>query len=643
MIEKMKFISITGPKADIDRVVDQYLSKYEIHLENALAELKTVQNLSPYLQINPYKSLLSKASEFQNLLDPDTIRKDKTVTLEEAVNLIQNFDRNMTQLSQNRKDLEDQQRHLENLMEKMEPFRQLDFDLSAVLNFRYVTCRFGRIEKEYYSKFETYVYANVETLFFRCYADDTHIWGFYFCPSGQADRVDAVYTSMHFERIKLPEELYGQPQEVYRMLTAKLEQTKQSLAALKKQIGELIQGNASELYAAKERLDSYSRNFDVRRLAACTRENHREVFYILCGWMSQSDADAFQKEISEDANLYCFIESDDSQAHGEPPTKLKNPRIFKPFEMFVKMYGLPAYHEIDPTIFVALTYIFIFGVMFGDAGQGACLLVGGFILYKLKKIDLAAIIGAAGIFSTFFGFMFGSVFGFEDLIPARWLRPMTAMSEISFLGKLNTVFVVAVGFGMFLILITMVLHIINGIRSKNVEEIWFDQNAVAGLVFYGSLVAMILLFMTGRKVPAGAVLVVMFLVPLLIIMMKEPLTRLVKKQSPAIEGGKGMFFVQAFFELFDVMLSYFSNTVSFVRIGAFAVSHAAMMEVVLMLAGAESGSPNLIVVILGNIFVTAMEGLIVGIQVLRLEYYEMFSRFYKGTGKPFKPFLSKKK
>ena len=101
-----------------------------------------------------------------------------------------------------------------------------------------------------------------------------------------------------------------------------------------------------------------------------------------------------------------------------------------------------------------------------------------------------------------------------------------------------------------------------------------------------------------------------------------------------------MFFVQSFFELFEVLLSYLSNTLSFLRIGAFAVSHAAMMEVVLMLAGATNGgSPNWIVVVLGNIFVCAMEGLIVGIQVLRLEYYEIFSRFYAGNGREFKPFM----
>jgi len=132
---------------------------------------------------------------------------------------------------------------------------------------------------------------------------------------------------------------------------------------------------------------------------------------------------------------------------------------------------------------------------------------------------------------------------------------------------------------------------------------------------------------------------VMFVVPLLVIACKEPLTNKLNKKKELIEGGKGMFVVQAFFEMFEVLLSYFSNTLSFVRIGAFAVSHAAMMQVVMMLAGAENGgTPNIIVVIIGNLIVLGMEGLIVGIQGLRLQYYEFFSRFYKGDGREFKPY-----
>ena len=140
-------------------------------------------------------------------------------------------------------------------------------------------------------------------------------------------------------------------------------------------------------------------------------------------------------------------------------------------------------------------------------------------------------------------------------------------------------------------------------------------------------------------------MVVMFGIPLLAIFLKEPLERMVEKKGNAFpETGKGMFFVQAFFELFDVLLSYFSNTISFVRVGAYAVSHAAMMEVVLMLGGITdgAGNPNWIIIVLGNIIVCGLEGLVVGIQVLRLEYYEMFSRFYKGTGRKFEPFRSVK-
>ena len=217
------------------------------------------------------------------------------------------------------------------------------------------------------------------------------------------------------------------------------------------------------------------------------------------------------------------------------------------------------------------------------------------------------------------------------------------MTELPFLGKLNTVFIFAIAFGMLIIVITMVLHIINAVRQKDFEGTWFD-NGVAGLVFYAAAILVIVLAMTGNPLPAGIVLAVMFIIPLILIGFKEPITNALLKKKSSEPTGPVMTVVQAFFELFEVLLSYFSNTLSFVRIGAFAVSHAAMMEVVLMLAGADKRRlyPNWIVIVLGNAFVCGMEGLIVGIQVLRLEYYEMFSRFYKGDGRPFKPYVHHK-
>jgi V/A-type H+-transporting ATPase subunit I len=302
------------------------------------------------------------------------------------------------------------------------------------------------------------------------------------------------------------------------------------------------------------------------------------------------------------------------------------------------MYGLPAHDEMDPTVFVGLTYALIFGALFGDAGQGAVLFIGGGLLYLLKKMKLAGIISVAGIFSVFFGIMFGSVFGFEDVIHAVWLKPVEAMTKLPFIGQLNTVFIVAVAFGMGLNLLVMIFQMVNAAKSKNLGELLFSHNGLAGFVFYAFIVVTIVLFMTGHKTPGNVLLIVFLGVPILLFFFKEPLTNLVTHNKKKLEEGKGMFITQGFFELFETLLSYFSNTLSYVRIGAFAVSHAAIMEVVLMLSGAEAGHTNIVGVIFGNIVVCVLEGLVVGIQVLRLEYYEIFSRFYKGSGREFKPF-----
>ena len=653
MIEKMKFLSITGPKADIDRVVNTYLSKYEIHLENALSELTTVQNLTPFLEINPYKEALNTANLFceeLNSFAADTIKAEtaqaaaQTMDVETALDTIRRIQTDYQDLDKKRSDLENQLTTVDESLRVIRPFRNLDFDISSILKFRFIRFRFGRIGKEYYQKFERYIYDNLDTIFIKCDEDDQYIWGMYFVPEPESQKVKAVYSSMHFEKIYMPDSYEGTAREAFEQLAQKRSLILSDFNTISQKRNDFLISHCREILAAQAAIARLSGNFDIRKLAACTKgKGENDIFYILCGWMTEKDAHSFQTDIKDDSKIFCIIDGEDDEhiqpeTHQQPPTKLKNPKLFKPFEMYINMYGLPAYNEMDPTWFVAITYSFIFGAMFGDAGQGLLLFIGGFLLYKFKHIALAGIISCAGVFSTIFGILFGSFFGFENLFPALWLRPMNNMMTVPFIGKLNTVFIVAIGFGMGLILLCMVFNIINAWRAHDTEHIWFDTNSVAGLVFYGSATVSIALILTGHTLPGGILLFIMFGIPLILIFFKEPLTALVEKKSEVMPKEKGMFIVQGLFEMFEVLLSYFSNTLSFVRIGAFAVSHAAMMEVVLMLAGFESGHLNWIVVILGNLFVSGMEGLIVGIQVLRLEYYEMFSRFYKGTGRKFEPF-----
>ena len=640
MIEKMQFVSITGPKTDIDRMVDKYLSRYEIQLENALSELRSVKDLRPITEVNPYRELCGEAASLAEPLkagSPETGSLPE-VSLDEAMDTVTRISSDLKAWDQEKTTLEQRVESLEESRARISPFTDLNYNLSTILHFKYIRFRFGRIPKEYFQKFTDYVYDTIDTVYYKCSEDEEYVWIVYFVPESISKKIDAIYASMHFERYLIPDEYEGTPLEAGEALDQKIGDMKNRIADLENKRRECLEKNRDAILEAAARLERYDKNFNVRKMAASTTHKS-STFYILCGWMTKDQAAAFREEIKNDPDVFLIVEENHGNVISKPPTKLKNPGIFRPFELFIRMYGLPSYEELDPTILIGITYSFLFGFMFGDAGQGLCLLAGGFLLYRLKKMSLAAIISCCGFFSTIFGLLFGSVFGFEDVITPLWLRPADAMTTLPFIGKLNTVFVVSISIGMGIILLTMVLNIINSLREKDAEKLWFDTNGVAGLVFYGSLVLAVVLFMTGHVLPGSAVLAVMFGVPLLLMFFKEPLTAfLEKKARTAAPGGKAMFVIQGFFELFEVLLSYFSNTLSFVRVGAFAVSHAAMMEVVLMLAGAEAGSPNWLVVVLGNLFVCGLEGLVVGIQVLRLEYYELFSRFYRGSGREFKPY-----
>lgn len=641
MIAKMNFVSITGPRDDIDRIVDKYLSKYEIQLEYAPSELKSISTLYPYVEQNPYKEQTAYLDELTDIMGRPGY-EESNMSIEDGARLIEEL---YHYVNESKSKLDEYNEQLKSLKEKLNvvmPFKNVNYDIEEILNFKNMRFRFGRIPKENYMKFTDYVQDDIESVFLKSSEDETYVWGIYFVPMSDKESVDAAYTSLHFERTFIPNDVHGTPDEAINDLNHSIKELERTIEAESAVLNTKLEKERENFSKAYNVLKRFVLNFDIRKYAACTKEDGL-AYYILCGWMAEEDGVALGKEITaSEPDTICIVDGKHESTDSIPPTKLKNPKIVRPFEMFIKMYGMPAYNEIDPTIFVAITYAFIFGAMFGDVGQGLCLLIGGLVLYKVKKMNLAAIIASAGFFSTIFGFLYGSLFGFEDILHHIWLSPAQAMIRLPFIGRLNTVFIVAVAFGMGVIIIAMIMHIINGFKAKDTENKWFDANGAAGLVFYVSIVVTIVLFMTGNTLPAGAVLAVMFIVPLILIALKEPITHIIHKKKP-IEGGVGMFATQTFFEMFEVLLSYFSNTLSFIRVGAFAVSHAAMMEVVLMLAGAENGGTgNIIVIIIGNIVVCGLEGLIVGIQVLRLEYYEIFSRFYKGTGREFKPYNKKR-
>ena len=650
MIEKMKFISITGPMRDIDRVVDTYLSKYEIQLEDALSELKNAQGAGPFIETDPYQKELQDLKAFVKaygtLLKPKQGREpagesNETATRiapREAAQTAHAMHAYLAKLFEEKAKKKEELAGITETFQKIVPFIGLNYNVPEILRFQAVKYSFGRMPLEYYQKFMDYVYDTTDTIVRECSRDKSFVYLVYFVPGQEEDKVDAIFASMYFEKIFIPNAYDGTPAEEINRLHGLIAAKQQEIFAVDVQIADYAAAHGSEILETLSCLEQHAKNFEVRKYAALTKhDSHR--FYILCGWMSERDANAFCREIEDDERTFCFVEKDVSGLLSKPPTKLRHSWLLRPFELYMQMYGLPSYQEIDPTPLLALTYAVFFGFMFGDVGQGALLLLGGALIAAWKKSQLAGIIARCGLSSILFGFLFGSVFGFEGVIKPLWLNPQKAMTSLPLIGRLNTVFVTAIGIGMCMILLCMLLNVLNGIRQHDKGRIWIDTNGVTGFVFYGALSLTLVLFMTGHKLPALSVLLIMFVLPLLLLFFKEPILNAAAHKQKLIEESRGMFFTQGFFELFETLLSYFSNTLSFVRIGAFAVSHAAMMGVVMMLAGAESGGEvNWLVVVLGNLFVCGMEGLIVGIQVLRLEYYELFSRFYTGGGRAFQPY-----
>ncbi|MCI9531804.1 MAG: ATPase [Lachnospiraceae bacterium] len=633
MIEKMKLLHITGPKGDIDRVVSQYLNKYEIHFENAMTSLNNLKNIRPFVETNLYKEAYQKGEELKEYLDISR-KTDLEVTAEQAKGIILSTSEELEGVAAKQEEVQEKLRRLKEWMVQIAPFLDLDFELCKLRDFHFIDYQFGRIKVENYHKLEQYVYQNPYTLFYECNNDREYVWGVYFVPHTHRVELEAVYASFQFEEIQVPEDLEDTPRQAFTQAKEALAGLEQERERLQMQAMEIVKGREQEVLAACECLGSYCSNFDIRKYAACTQpKDGGGEQYILYGWMPARDAGKLERDMAMDELIHWVEQEPGDDGGGKPPTKLKNPWILKPFELFVEMYGLPAYHEMDPTLFVALTYTLMFGIMFGDVGQGAVLVVGGVLLYRLKGMRLAGIIAAAGVWSVAFGFLYGSVFGFEEAIPALWMKPN---------GDIMGTLMIAVGFGAALILVAMVLNVVNALRAKEYGRLLFHQSGLAGLLCYGFVVVCAALLATGHQLPAMALVGAAVGIPLAAVLMKEPLCRLLEREDKIFpEGSKAMFFVEALVDGFDVVLSYATNTISFVRVGAFALSHAGMMGVVMTLAGLEKGNPNWFIIVFGNVLVAGLEGLVVGIQVLRLEYYEMFSRFYSGTGKPFEAFRKK--
>ena len=309
MIEKMQFVSITGPKTDIDRMVDKYLSRYEIQLENALSELRSVKDLRPITEVNPYRELCGEAASLAEPLkagSPETGSLPE-VSLDEAMDTVTRISSDLKAWDQEKTTLEQRVESLEESRARISPFTDLNYNLSTILHFKYIRFRFGRIPKEYFQKFTDYVYDTIDTVYYKCSEDEEYVWIVYFVPESISKKIDAIYASMHFERYLIPDEYEGTPLEAGEALDQKIGDMKNRIADLENKRRECLEKNRDAILAAAARLERYDKNFNVRKMAASTTHKS-STFYILCGWMTKDQAAAFREEIKNDPDVFLIVE-----------------------------------------------------------------------------------------------------------------------------------------------------------------------------------------------------------------------------------------------------------------------------------------------------------------------------------------------
>lgn len=628
-IVKLNLVSLDFDKHNCNEVLLKLYQRDDFHPELASKFTDSVAGLSAYNNDNLYEELLTRIEEMKTKyhFDVPEVETDSQLNVFKAKEFLDDLFLDIDRIDAVKREL------LLMIEENDEAIITLNHVEGSDINFdhlfasKYLKIRFGKLPLHHEGKLEYY-----ETLPFVYKAfqrDHQYVWCMYITTPTDAPEVDNVFTSLYFEKIHIPEFVHGSCELAEAEIQNESNSARQYSEDLQIRIDQIIQDNMPELsriYTIAKRLNSvYSMQKYIVKVGDKLNVH---------GFVPKNQLNDFKNTFEAIDDVKLEVLPDTSDVRLKPPTLLNNSWFVKPFKMFVEMYGVPSYNDVDPTVLVAISYTLLFGIMFGDLGQGIILSLVGLFAEKKLKMQLGGVGVRLGISSSIFGFFYGSLFGNEEILHEcfKGFSFFNAMSP----ENTMTLLIAAIALGVVLILISMTFNIVLNFKKRNYGEAILSQNGLCGITFYVAVILAALGMLTGLNFVNTIYILVLIVFPLILMFLKEPLIRKIEEHEAMFPNGFGAFFVEGFFELFEVVLSFITNTMSFLRVGGFVLSHAGMMLVVYTLAEMVGGYGEIIVLVLGNIFVMCLEGLIVGIQVLRLEFYEMFSRYYEGNGIPFK-------
>lgn len=434
-----------------------------------------------------------------------------------------------------------------------------------------------------------------------------------FGPGQHREEVQDLLQSADFRGLTVPQEFSGSPAQLQADLDRQREQAEARLQKMQREIDQLIEGNMTALLSTRDLLQ---RARPYASLATVLKGKGGLVF--LQGWVPAGRITEIEQQLAEQLEFPFQLEfsEPEQREYDAVPSLLKKSWLLKPFQSLVKNFGMPGYREVDPSGLFALSYLLMFGMMFGDIGHGAIIALASLMFYR--SYPGVTIVGVlAGMSSILFGFTYGSLFGYEHVVPALWMSPMHDPAQVLLLAVL---------WGAGFILVANLLAIRNFLAAGQLDQAFYSGKGLAGLLFY--LAAFYAAFQVTINSRFG------WLESLLVI---APMAVILHYQWRQSSGGLAERILVVFIEGLEHIISNVSGTLSFLRVAAFSLNHIALAAAVFAIAGMLGSFGHGVTVVLGNIFIIVLEGAIVAIQCLRLEYYEGFSRFFSGKGRAFEP------
>ena len=629
MVEKMKLVHVQGTLPHLDEFLGACCLDGRFDLEPASQYMSASLGYAPLNEEDPYTPLVERieamAGEIGAAL-PDTPPR-KLEAGDRDQQFLDALNNKFSDLRSERDSLQDQQRLCEDAIAQYSHFLSLKANVDEITDCAHVKARFGFLPQAGYNKLMSSYADDPYILFVPCSQTKEGYWGIYLTPRSHSQETDGIFSMLYFEPLRVPGAA-GSPAEIVEHFRENLEVVQKALTEIDTQVREEWSRNEDKIETIYAAARYAAAVFSLRHFAAVKGQH-----FFCVGWVPAREVDAITQVARQIPDLRVTVDDPDKAGHTTPPTKLRNPWFVRPFEFFVEMYGLPDYDETDATPFVALTFTVLFGIMFGDVGQGIVLTLFSLFMWKVKRNALFHLMIPCGIASTCAGFVYGSFFGYENLLDPLYHALGMASKPVAVMESITGILLFAVYIGVVLVLAAMGMNIYTQWRRGLLGSVLFGTNSITGVLTYLAGVNLVSAFMGAWQfmpVAPSAVILVLGLLSLLFAEVLAPLVNGEPDWKPA--DGWGNYMMQNVFELLESVLSYLSNTISFLRVGAFVIVHASMMMVVFTLAGEPA---NLAVVVIGNLVVIALEALLSAIQGIRLEFYEMFSRFYTGGGRRF--------